>query len=100
MLPAQAKVGQYRVKWGTSSAIEDAASRDWHIQRRSVGSWPQEAAKPSARSCSTCRVATAGRTRTPGRVLRNRHTERWLGREDELEAAAEQIGQDYAAARE
>jgi nitronate monooxygenase len=35
-----------------------------------------------------------------GRVLRNRHTERWLGREDELEAAAEQVGQDYAAARE
>jgi nitronate monooxygenase len=35
-----------------------------------------------------------------GRVLRNRHTERWLGREDELEVAAEQIGQDYAAARE
>jgi nitronate monooxygenase len=35
-----------------------------------------------------------------GRVLRNRHTDRWLGHEDELEAAAEQVGQDYAAARE
>ena len=35
-----------------------------------------------------------------GRVLRNRYTERWLGREDELEAAAEQIGEEYAAARE
>jgi nitronate monooxygenase len=35
-----------------------------------------------------------------GRVLRNRHTERWLGHEDELEAAAEQVSQDYAAARE
>ncbi len=31
-----------------------------------------------------------------GRVPRNRHTERWLGREDELEAAAEQVGRDYA----
>jgi nitronate monooxygenase len=35
-----------------------------------------------------------------GRVLRNRHTDRWLGHEDELEAAAEQVAQDYAAARE
>ena len=35
-----------------------------------------------------------------GRVLRNLHTERWLGHEDELDAAAEQVGQDYAAARE
>jgi nitronate monooxygenase len=35
-----------------------------------------------------------------GRVLRNRHTERWLGRKDELEAVAEQVGRDYAAARE
>jgi len=35
-----------------------------------------------------------------GRVLRNRHAERWLGREDELEARAEEVGRDYAAARE
>jgi nitronate monooxygenase len=35
-----------------------------------------------------------------GRVLRNRHTERWLGHEEELEAAAEQVSRDYAAARE
>ena len=34
-----------------------------------------------------------------GRVLRNRHAERWLGREDELEATVEQVGQEYAAAR-
>ena len=35
-----------------------------------------------------------------GRVLRNRHIDRWLGHEDELEAEAEQVGRDYAAARE
>ncbi len=35
-----------------------------------------------------------------GRVLRNPHLERWLGREDELEAQAEEVGRDYAAARE
>jgi nitronate monooxygenase len=35
-----------------------------------------------------------------GRVLRNRHTERWLGHEDELETAAEKVARDYAAARE
>ncbi|HET7879749.1 MAG TPA: nitronate monooxygenase [Acetobacteraceae bacterium] len=35
-----------------------------------------------------------------GRVLRNRHAERWLGREHELEAAAEEVGREYAAARE
>jgi nitronate monooxygenase len=35
-----------------------------------------------------------------GRVLRNRHTERWLGHEDELEAAAQQVERDYIAARE
>jgi len=35
-----------------------------------------------------------------GRVLRNRHTEQWLGREDELEAAAEQVSQNYTTARE
>jgi nitronate monooxygenase len=34
-----------------------------------------------------------------GRLLRNSHLERWLGREDELEAQAEEIGRDYAAAR-
>ena len=35
-----------------------------------------------------------------GRVLRNRHLERWFGHEDELEARAEEIAQDYAAARD
>jgi nitronate monooxygenase len=35
-----------------------------------------------------------------GRVPRNRHAERWLGREVELEAVAEEVGRDYAAARE
>lgn len=35
-----------------------------------------------------------------GRVLRNAHTERWLGREDELEAQAETVARDYVAARE
>jgi nitronate monooxygenase len=35
-----------------------------------------------------------------GRVLRNRHTETWLGRENELEARAEEVGREYAAARE
>jgi nitronate monooxygenase len=35
-----------------------------------------------------------------GRVLRNRHAERWLGREVELEALAEEVGRDYTAARE
>ena len=34
-----------------------------------------------------------------GRLLRNAHLERWLGHEDELEARAEEIGHDYAAAR-
>jgi nitronate monooxygenase len=35
-----------------------------------------------------------------GRLLRNAHTDRWLGREDDLEARAEEVGRDYAAARE
>ena len=35
-----------------------------------------------------------------GRLLRNRHSERWLGHEDELAATAEQVGREYAAARE
>jgi nitronate monooxygenase len=34
-----------------------------------------------------------------GRLLRNAHLERWLGHEDELEARADEIGRDYAAAR-
>jgi nitronate monooxygenase len=38
--------------------------------------------------------------RYTGRVLRNHHVERWLGREDELEAQVEKVGRDYAAARE
>jgi hypothetical protein len=33
-----------------------------------------------------------------GRVLRNRHAERWLGREAELEARAEEVAHDYAEA--
>ena len=35
-----------------------------------------------------------------GRVLRNAHAEKWLGREGELEARAEEVGRDYAAACE
>jgi len=35
-----------------------------------------------------------------GRVLRNHHVERWLSREDELEAQVEKVGRDYAAARD
>jgi nitronate monooxygenase len=35
-----------------------------------------------------------------GRVLRNDHLDRWLGREAELEAQAEEVGRHYAAARE
>jgi len=35
-----------------------------------------------------------------GRVRRNCHAERWLGREAELEARAEEVARDYAAARE
>jgi nitronate monooxygenase len=35
-----------------------------------------------------------------GRLLRNRHAETWLGREDELAARMFEVGRDYAAARE
>ena len=35
-----------------------------------------------------------------GRLLRNRHAETWLGRESELEALMEEVGREYAAARE
>jgi nitronate monooxygenase len=35
-----------------------------------------------------------------GRLLRNRHAETWLGRERELEARMDEVGRDYAAARE
>jgi nitronate monooxygenase len=35
-----------------------------------------------------------------GRLLRNRHAETWLGRENELEARMEEVGREYAAARE
>jgi nitronate monooxygenase len=35
-----------------------------------------------------------------GRLLRNRHAETWLGRERELEARMEEVGRQYAAARE
>jgi nitronate monooxygenase len=35
-----------------------------------------------------------------GRLLRNRHAETWLGRENELEASMEEVGREYAAARE
>ena len=35
-----------------------------------------------------------------GRLLRNRHAETWLGRESELEARMDEVGHEYAAARE
>jgi nitronate monooxygenase len=35
-----------------------------------------------------------------GRPLRNRDAETWLGRENELEARMEEVGREYAAARE
>jgi nitronate monooxygenase len=35
-----------------------------------------------------------------GRLLRNRHAERWLGREADLEARSEEVAREYAAARE
>lgn len=34
-----------------------------------------------------------------GRVLRNAHAERWIGREDELAAQAVEVGREYEAAR-
>ena len=34
-----------------------------------------------------------------GRVIRNRHTERWLGQETELAVQADQVAEEYAAAR-
>lgn len=35
-----------------------------------------------------------------GRLLRNRHAETWLGREDELAAQMDDVSREYAAARE
>jgi len=35
-----------------------------------------------------------------GRLLRNRHAETWLGREDELASRMDEVGPQYAAARE
>ncbi len=35
-----------------------------------------------------------------GRLLRNRHADTWLGRESELEIRMEEVGREYAAARE
>jgi nitronate monooxygenase len=35
-----------------------------------------------------------------GRLLRNNHAERWLGHEDELDAAADEVARDYVAASE
>jgi nitronate monooxygenase len=35
-----------------------------------------------------------------GRLLRNRHAETWLGREDELASRIDEVGPEYAAARE
>jgi nitronate monooxygenase len=35
-----------------------------------------------------------------GRVLRNPFLQRWLGREDEMAAAGEEVAREYAAARE
>jgi nitronate monooxygenase len=35
-----------------------------------------------------------------GRLLRNRHLETWLGREKELAAQMDEVGREYAAARE
>ena len=35
-----------------------------------------------------------------GRLLRNGHLEAWLGREVELEARMDEVGHEYAAARE
>jgi nitronate monooxygenase len=35
-----------------------------------------------------------------GRLLRNTHLDRWLGREDELEAHGDEVGRHYATARE
>jgi nitronate monooxygenase len=35
-----------------------------------------------------------------GRVLRNQHADRWLGREKELEAQASEVAREYAEARE
>ena len=35
-----------------------------------------------------------------GRLLRNRHADTWLGRESELESRMDDVGREYAAARE
>ncbi len=39
-------------------------------------------------------------SRYTGRLLRNRHAETWHGRESELETRMEEVGREYAAARD
>ena len=68
--------------------------------RPSGASSRRRAGRPSARSSSTCRAAIAGPIPIPAACCATPHLERWLGREAELEAQAEEVGRDYAAARE
>jgi nitronate monooxygenase len=66
------------------------------IPRRSAASRRHEAATPCGRSFSTGRSVCGGLVL----LLRNRHAETWLGGESELAAEMEDVGREYAVARE
>ena len=95
-MAAAMMLGAEGVLMGTRFYATEEAEAHPEAKRRVVAAGPGD----SVRSIV---FDLARRTEWPaeytGRVLRNRHTERWLGQEAALRAAQEEVAEDYAAAR-
>lgn len=96
-MAAAMMLGAEGVLMGTRFYASEEADVHPRAKQRIVEAGPAETVRSVVFDIARGKDWPAGYT---GRVIRNRHTERWLGREDELRANAAQVMCDYAAARD
>ncbi|MGG5818315.1 NAD(P)H-dependent flavin oxidoreductase [Falsiroseomonas sp. HW251] len=96
-LAAAMMFGAEGVLMGTRFYATEEAAAHPEAKRRILAAGAGETMRSIVFDITRRNVWPGGYT---GRVLRNAHAERWLGREDELQLAAEQVNRDYLAARE
>lgn len=96
-LAAALMLGAEGVLMGTRFYASQEADGHPEAKRRIVAAAGGQTIRSIVFDLSRCNRWPAPYT---GRLLRNRHAEIWLGREVELEARMEEVGRDYAAARE
>ncbi|NMJ42645.1 nitronate monooxygenase [Roseomonas sp. JC162] len=95
-LAAAMTYGAEGVMMGTRFYVTEEADIDPRAKARAVAAGPGETVRSIVFDIARKNVWPAPYT---GRVLRNATTERWLGREAEMQEHAEEVAADYAVAR-